>query len=411
MRYLYIYLITILTVTTASAQQRALDDYMQAASRNSPLTKDLNNQILSAQLDSVRLKAGFKPIVTANAGGLYAPVINGIGYSQAITNGQSLNALIGVNKTVIGKNYLNAQNAGIGFQRDSLRNVIKLLEQDLRKTITTQYIAAYGSMEQQKFYQDVVDLLVKEEDLLKKLTRTNVYRQSDYLTFLVTLKQAQLQLAQSRLQYKTDYATLNYLAGITDTTMQTIAKPELSRSNIFDKQSSIFFKQFKIDSLRLKNERMLIDYNYKPKLNVFADGGYNSDLTAEYYRHFGVSAGFGLVIPIYDGGQKKLAHKQLQLKEDTRRNYLSFYDRQYDQQVKLLQQQISGYDALLAGIQDQFKYSESLIKVDTQLMQTGDLKIADLVLAINSYFAVKNLLTQNIISQLHLINQLNYWSK
>ncbi|MFD2148635.1 TolC family protein [Mucilaginibacter antarcticus] len=238
MRYLYIYLITILTVTTASAQQRALDDYMQAASRNSPLTKDLNNQILSAQLDSVRLKAGFKPIVTANAGGLYAPVINGIGYSQAITNGQSLNALIGVNKTVIGKNYLNAQNAGIGFQRDSLRNVIKLLEQDLRKTITTQYIAAYGSMEQ--FYQDVVDLLVKEEDLLKKLTRTNVYRQSDYLTFLVTLKQAQLQLAQSRLQYKTDYATLNYLAGITDTTMQTIAKPELSRSNIFDKQSSIF---------------------------------------------------------------------------------------------------------------------------------------------------------------------------
>ncbi|MFD2143993.1 TolC family protein [Mucilaginibacter antarcticus] len=49
---------------------------------------------------------------------------------------------------------------------------------------------------------------------------------------------------------------------------------------------------------------MLIDYNYKPKLNVFADGGYNSDLTAEYYRHFGVSAGFGLVIPIYDGGQK-----------------------------------------------------------------------------------------------------------
>ncbi|MFD2143992.1 hypothetical protein [Mucilaginibacter antarcticus] len=76
-----------------------------------------------------------------------------------------------------------------------------------------------------------------------------------------------------------------------------------------------------------------------------------------------------------------------------------------------MQQQISGYDALLAGIQDQFKYSESLIKVDTQLMQTGDLKIADLVLAINSYFAVKNLLTQNIISQLHLINQLNYWSK
>nr|WP_294793982.1 TolC family protein [uncultured Mucilaginibacter sp.] len=395
----------------AQAQQRTLDDYLQTALRNSPLAKDLNNQILSAQIDSIRLKAGYKPIVSGNVGGLYAPVIKGYGYSEAISNGQMLNALLGVNKTFIGKNYLNAQNASIGFQRDSLRNTIKLSEQDLRRAITAQYIAAYGSLEQQKFNQEVVDLLAQEEDLLKKLTRTNVYRQSDYLTFLVTLKQAQLQLAQSKLQYKTDYATLNYLAGVADTAVLTIGKPDLSRSYLFDRQNSIFFRQFKIDSMRLSNQHQLIDFSYKPKFNVFADAGYNSDLLASYYKNFGVSAGFGLIIPIYDGGQRKLAHKQILLQENTRRNYLDFYDRQYTQQVNQLQQQINSYDSLLNDIQDQFKYSESLIKVDTKLMQTGDLRIADLILAVNNYFAVKNLLTQNTISQLQLINQLNYWNK
>lgn len=411
MRSLFCFLLLFITGISVHAQQRNLDDYLQAAINNSPLTKDLNNQVLSAQIDSVRIKAGLKPQVSGIAGGLYAPVIHGIGYSTAITNGQSLNAQLSVNKTFIGKSYLNAQLNDLLFQRDSLLNAVKLSGQDLRKTITAQYITAYGSLEQQNFNQELVDILTKEEDVLKKLTRSNVYKQSDYLTFLVTLKQAQLQLSQLKLQYKTDLATLKYLSGITDTATTAINKPELSRAMMFDKVNSIFFRQFEIDSLRLLNNHALINYSYKPKFNVFADGGYNSDLTEEYKKHFGVSTGFGLTIPLYDGGKKKLAHRKLQLAEDTRRNYLSFFNRQYSQQINQLRQQINGFDSLLAEIKDQFKYSESLIKVDTQLMQTGDLRIADLVLAINGYLTIKNQLTQNVISQLQLINQLNYWNK
>jgi hypothetical protein len=57
------------------------------------------------------------------------------------------------------------------------------------------------------------------------------------------------------------------------------------------------------------------------------------------------------------------------------------------------------------------KFSESLIKVDTKLMQTGDLRIADLILAINNYLIIKNLKTQTNITNLQLINQLNYWNR
>ncbi|GAA4088872.1 TolC family protein [Mucilaginibacter panaciglaebae] len=396
---------------TALGQTLSLDHYLTIARANSPLLKDLNNQIASSQLDSLRIRAGLRPQVAINSAGLYAPVINGYGYAPAITNEHALDALLGVNKAIIGSKNINEQVQTISLSTQSTANSIKLSEQDLKKSVTAQYITAYGSLQQYDFNKEIVALLAKEDEVLKKLTRANVYRQSDYLTFLVTLKQAQLQLSQSRAQYKNDYSTLNYLAGVTDTAMVTLDKPGISRAIIADQANSIYFKQFKIDSLKLINTRRLLDFTYKPKLNALADAGFNTDFTGREYKNFGLSAGFTLSIPIYDGGQRKLAYKKLNLDEDTRQNYKAFFDKQYRQQLAQLNQQLTENDALLAQVSDQMKYIESLIKVDTQLMQTGDLKIADLILAINNYLSVKNLFTQTTINGLQLINQLNYWYK
>ena len=117
---------------------------------------------------------------------------------------------MGVNQSIISKNNLNTQLQAITLLSQSLTNSSKISEQDLKKAITAQYITAYGDLEQLRFNRQVIDLLTKEEGILKKLTRGNTYRQSDYLTFLVTLKQQELQLSQSRALYKNDYATLSY---------------------------------------------------------------------------------------------------------------------------------------------------------------------------------------------------------
>jgi len=411
MKYLLSLAFLLLLHCSLSAQNNSLTYYVNQSLTNSPLLKDLNNQVLLAQLDSLRIRAGLKPQVNVNSGGLYAPVIRGYGYSAAITNGQSIDALLSVNKTFVGKNYLKAQYYSIQLQRDSLGNVAHLSEQDLKRNVIAQYITAYGDLQQYNFNKEIVDLLNKEEGLLKKLTRANVYRQSDYLTFLVTLKQQELALAQTRLQYKTDFAILNYLAGIRDTAMVALPEPGLVKANLPSVANSIFFKQYRIDSLRLTNSRRLVDYSYRPRLNLFADGGYNSDLTYQAYRNFGTSAGFSLVVPIYDGGVRKLLYKKLSLEEETRLNYKSFFNNQYHQQIDQYNQQITENENLITQINDQIKYTESLIKVDTKLLQTGDLKIADLILAVNNYLTVKNLLTQTTISRLQLINQFNYYNR
>jgi outer membrane protein TolC len=411
MKWFFGLLLFTVICTAVKAQTYTLDHYLALAKNNSPLLKDLKNQLAAAQIDSLRLRAGLKPQVNANSNGYFAPVIGGYGYAGAITNVQTFSALLGVNKQIVGKRNLNAQLAGIDLQRDSVNNTTVLSAQDLSRTITAQYITAYGSLQQVKFNADVVKLLTEEEGFLKKLTRNNVYKQSEYLAFLVTLKQQQLQLSQAQIQYKNDYATLSYLAGVADTSAVEIAEPVIQKTATAAESESIFFRQFKSDSLRLLNQRDLIDISYRPKANIFADGGFNTDFGAQPYKNFGTSVGFSITMPIYDGGQRKLMYKKLKLQQETHATNKAFFKTQYQQQIAQLNQQINQNDNLLNQIKEQIKYAESLIKVDTQLMQTGDVKIADLILAVNSYYTITNLLTQTTVTRLQLVNQLNYWNK
>ncbi|HEY9195907.1 MAG TPA: TolC family protein, partial [Mucilaginibacter sp.] len=241
MKYLLILLLIIFYIDTAGAQTYTLDRYIDLALANSPLLKDLKNQVASNQLDSLRVRAGYRPQVNATSAGLYAPVAGGYGYAAAITNEHTLNALMGVSQSLDSKKNIAAQVDAITLLSQSVNNTSKISEQDLKKAITAQYITAYGSLQLLKFNQEVISLLNKEEDLLKKLTRANVYRQSDYLTFLVTLKQQQLALQQSRMQYKNDYSTLNYLAGIADTSYIELPEPAIRKTPRIDVTSSIFF--------------------------------------------------------------------------------------------------------------------------------------------------------------------------
>jgi outer membrane protein TolC len=146
-------------------------------------------------------------------------------------------------------------------------------------------------------------------------------------------------------------------------------------------------------------------------LNVFADAGYVSSLLTLPYKNFGTSFGFNLSVPIYDGRQRKLQYRKIQISEETRKGYRDFFKKQYSQQVAQLMKQLQSTQELIDQINKQIKYSEGLIQVNTKLLVTGDVRIADLIIALNNYLTAKNLLTQNTVNRLQLINQINYWNR
>lgn len=408
----YFFFVLIICITCSSyGQNPTLDFFIRQAQQNSPLIKSYNNQILSARLDSLLFRASLKPQVNFISSNSYAPVIRGFGYDQAITNSANISALVQASRTFFSANNIGNQLAAIRFQSLALSDTIAITGQDIKRAVADQYIIAYGDQVVMDFHQEIYNLMQKEEEALKKLTQASIYKQADYLAFYTTLQQQQFTYLQSQIQYNTDYLTLNYLAGIVDTTVQRISKPELNDTMQFDFYHSVFYKRFTTDSLRLATEKSIINYQYKPRLGGYTDAGYVASTLQNPVHNFGVSFGVSLAIPIYNAHQKQYRLRQVDLRENTRLTNKLFFVNQYEQQIAQLNLQLHASDQLVKTINQQIKYVQTLISANAKLLQTGDIRISDYVLAITNYINARNILNQNYINRLRIVNQINYWNR
>jgi outer membrane protein TolC len=411
MRLVFNLLATLFLMNNIVAQQTNLKYFINQALINSPLLKDWQNQILSNKADSMIIRAGFGPQVNAISNNLYAPVINGWGYDEAITNGANLSALLSVTKEIVGKRNRENQYQSLRIQNQSLLNAGKITEQDLIKNVTEQYLNAYGSWQQYIFDVDILVLLRKEELILKRLTEQNIYKQTEYLTFLITLQQQEFQAGQAKSLYQNDLATLMYLCGIEDTLSLSLSEPDITLATIPEVQNSIFYQSFITDSLKLGIEEKKIDFSYNPKVSLFGDAGYNSSLIFQPWKNFGGSFGINISVPIYDGRQRKIQHDKIHFSEQTRQNYRTFYIKQYQQQINQLYQQLNSNQQLVNLIIGQLTNAQILVEANRKLLEAGDVRINDYIIAINNLLNIKNSMVQNNIQKYHLINQINYWGR
>ena len=369
---------------------------------------DYQNQIKISTLDSLLNRAAYKTQIAGNLNANYSPVINGYGYDTALSNGQMVSALVGVNKRILGKNQINSQADSFKLIKDALVINKKIAVKDLDKSIIAQYIAAFGTETQMTYNNKITSLLKEEEVILKKLARNSIYKQTDYLIFNATVKQQELTALQLKQQYQNDLALLNYLTGETDTTFVKLKTPDLTIKSD-QEQSSVFFKQFEVDSLKIKNSDKLIDNAYKPSLSLLGDAGYNSSFISQGYKNFGVSVGLGLSIPIYDGNQRSLQHQKNSMALATIESYNKNFKRQYDQQLLLLNQKFNQSTETYKVLQSQLAVAETLIEANKKLLLTGDAQITEYIIALSNIISIQNAISQNTVNKLQIINEINYW--
>ncbi len=308
-----------------SGQTRSLNDFIQYARDNNATLKDLQSQVLSNLIDSQILRATTKTQLNFVSNEMYAPVIKGWGYDEAITNIAQVSGMVQATKTFLSKGNLATQYRKIALQNQSLRDTLLLSQKDLIRGITEQYISAYGDQLTMEFTKELYDLLKRESELLKKLAQANVIKQTEFLAFDITMQQQELTYLQAQIQYNADYLTLNYLAGIADTTIMKIEEPKLEDTVVHDFYNSVFYKRYITDSLRIRNERKLIDYSYRPTFNAFTDAGFNSSLQNTPYKNIGFSFGVNIKMPLYDGRQRNLKYQKLDIEERTRLTNKSFF--------------------------------------------------------------------------------------
>ncbi|MDR0793145.1 MAG: TolC family protein [Chitinophagaceae bacterium] len=396
----------VFTTALAAQSKNTLDYFLAEAEKNSPVLNDYNNQIISNKIDSLMLRSTYGFIVTGEGSGLYAPVVTGWGYDNAISNGQSVFAGIRVAKEFISRNNLNTRLTAYNASIAQALAQAGITKQTLRKQIADQYIATYSGQQQMQVAQEIIRLLNNEDTVLKKITQAGVFKQTDYLSFKVTLQQNQLSLQQRTAEWRNNYALLNYLSGIADTAFEPLEPPVFAALEAAPFNESIYAASFKADSMKIANDKAIINYDYRPKINAFSDAGYQSSFIYNAYKNFGMSIGLSISLPVYDGNKKNMLLRQNNLTMQTRQKYLDMTQKQYEQQKLQIHDQIKLYAGMIQTAGEQMIYAKTLIEANAKQLPTGDVHMVDFILSINNLLNLKSNIIQYTTMLFNLQNQL-----
>lgn len=393
------------------AQVKSLDFFIDQGLIHSPVLKDINNQVNSNLVDSLLVKAGQKPQVSYNGLLYYAPVIYGIGYSEVITNISNISSVVYVSQRIFNQKTIEAQYSKSGIQNLALRISSKITENELRKVITLQYLSACSVSNDITFNRDLLSSSKDEELILRQLVEKGLYKQVDYLSFMVELKAQELLLNDLQIQYQKEVSALHVLCGLPDTAYEQLALPEIKLNSPVSAANSPFFTRFVADSLKIQNEKLLVDRNYKPSINWFSDAGLLNNLPRDISKNFGFSMGLSLSVPIYDGQQRRLNYEKLKIAENTRTNYAGYFKQQFSQQLQQLYTELKKTQEIIPEVNQQLGFAESVIKQEKYLINAGNISVTDYVTALKNYISVKRNLNQYQVKILQIITEINYWTQ
>ncbi len=389
-------------------QTRNLDFYLKEAIQNSPLLNDYNNQIKSAVSDSLIFRAAKKPFVDAKSQLLYAPAYHNFGYDEIVTYQGNYTAVVGVTQSIFNKKELNNKYSAIDIQKQSLNNSSRISVTELNKTITDQYITSYSGFTDFLFNKNFLELLKKENEIVKQFVKNGIAKQTDYLSLLVEIQSQEILISQLKNQYRNDLMLLNQLCGLKDSTWYELVDPAVEIKGTPDIKKSPAYIQYKFDSIRLENEKMAIDIKYKPKVNWFADAGFLTSNPWNFYKHFGYSAGLSLNVPLYDGKQRGIEKQKIEFSENTRQVYKSTYYKQYFQQMQQLDLELKAMNEISVQVENQLKTSEQLVNTLKDQLEAGIVQMTEYINAIKNFKTTSRNINLIHIHKLQVINEMNF---
>ncbi|MEI6436022.1 MAG: TolC family protein [Bacteroidota bacterium] len=411
MRIVISWLLSFLLCLNIYSQECTLSGYIDLGVSNSPVLKDLSNQILSNHYDSLIARASFLPQLNFNGYLMYAPSVNGWGYSDVITNGQNLIGTLNASQQILNKKTREINFEKFGIASGNLNNTRKISLNELKKAITAQYLTAFSALEERKFQQMTLETLLNESKILKAWTEKGIYRQTDYLSLKIEILNLEQTIRDLDLLYHNEFWNLNLICGVGDTASCDLKLPVISDSLVMTIENSIFFKQFLIDSLAIVNKKLLDDSRYKPVVSWFADGGIINNEPQYLYQNFGISIGLSMTLPVFDGNQRKINYDKIHVSEETRRNYRDNFRFRYNAQLKQLQFELEKTRLSLKENEKQISLIQELIAADRIMLNAGSLSITDYILALNNLIDAKHAGLLYQIRTQYILNEINFWKQ
>jgi outer membrane protein TolC len=389
-------------------QTRSLDFYLTEGLQNSPLLNEYRNQINSAISDSLLIRAAKKPLVEAKSQLLYSPAYKNFGYDEVVTDGGNYSAVIGASQNIFNKRELRNKYEAVDLQKQLLSNSSAITGSELKKIITGQYLTAFSGYSDFLFNKSFLELFENENAIVKEFVKNGLCKQTDYLSLQVETQSQEILVSQLKSQFRKDLMLLNELCGLIDSAWYELTEPQVGIKGEPDISRSPSFIQYKIDSVRIVNEKAAIDIKYNLKVNWFADAGVLTSNPGNFYRNFGYSAGLGMNIPVYDGKQRAIEKQKLEFSENSRKAYENNYRKQYYQQIQQLNDELKSLNEMSVRLENQIKTSGQLVNVLKDQLEAGIIQMTEYINAVKNFKTItrnKNLL---IIQKLQVINEMNF---
>ena len=389
-------------------QTRNLEFYLNQGIQNSPLLNEYRNKIKSSVTDSLLIAAAKKPLIEAKSQLLYSPYYHNFGYDDVITDGGNYTAVVGVIQTIFNKKELTNKYKTIDLQKQSAYNSSRITTTELNKIITDQYLTSFSGLTDFLFNKNFLELLEKENEIVKLFVKSGTAKQTDYLSLLVEIESQEILVSQLNYQYRKDLMLLSKLCGLSDSAWYELPDPKIEIKGAPDIAKSSSYNQYKIDSIRIENEKMAIDIRYRPKVNWFADAGFLTSNPWNFYRHFGYSAGLSLNIPLYDGKQRGIEKQKLAFTENSRQVYENTYYKQYFQQIQQLNLELKTLNEISLQVENQLKTSQQLVNTFKSQLEAGLIQMTEYINAIKNFKTTSRNINLIYIQKLQVINEMNF---
>jgi hypothetical protein len=296
----------------------------------------------------------------------------------------------------------------VDIQKRTLNNSSQISINELKKVITEQYLTSFASYTDFLFNKNFLELLEKENVIVKQFVNNGIAKQTDYLSLLVETQSEEMLVTQIKSQYRKDLMLLSQLCGLNDSTWYELTDPRIEMKGAPDITKSPAYIQYKIDSIRIENEKTAIDIRYKPKINWFADVGFLTSNPWNFYNHFGYSAGVSLNIPVYDGKQRGIEKQKLGFNENSRQAYQDTYYKQYFQQIQQLNLELSSLNEMSSLVENQLRTSEQLLSTLKEQLETGIIQMTEYINAIKNFKTTSRSINLIKMQKLQVINEMNF---
>ena len=311
---------------------------------------------------------------------------------------------------LLGKSSYKAAREQAMINEDLANNHIRVEKHQLERFVTEHYLLCLLDKIQIHFADSVASLLEKQIRTVQKLSENGMAKQSDVRLLLIEQQSNAETRTAFRQSYHTHLMDLNLLCGIDNTDDVALTEECLSVLSHPVGERSLFSEQYRLDSLNVAASLHSFNLQYKPRLDLFVNGGMQTGDFAGWYRHFGWSAGITFSWTIFDGRQKRWKERQVQLQQSSIQNYKSHAEYQRGMRISQCLSELAGYDERGKSLNKQLSEYEHVLSGYEKEMQAGQVSVLDYITVLrNKIQTERDYLLLQTNRQL-VIAAYNYWN-